>query len=104
MTIIVATVCGLTIEHETGDAGALNWRWWRRSLGDYGYRDERCICLGYVEAPAGFVLIAYERDGRLDLCTPHMLFPIADAADALPGAEEYANRVIAQHAREPVLQ
>jgi hypothetical protein len=103
MSVIIAPIGNIILEHEVGDAGALNWRWWRRSLIELGYQDERCVSLGYVDDPAGFVLIAYERDATFDLCSPFSLFPIVNDAEALPGAAEFAERIVAQSAKEPML-
>lgn len=106
MTEIVCTVGRLRIEHDVDLS--LGWRWWRRSLLDRGFQDEQCVSLGYVDLmPIGiegsWVLVAREFDGALDLCSPFSLFPIFDEGKALPGAAEFGERIVALHAKQPVL-
>jgi hypothetical protein len=108
MSVITATVRGIALRHTLGDADAFGWRWWRRSMADLGYRDERCISLGYIDLrpldiDGNWLLVAMERDASLDLVGPFDLFPIVDDATAIKGAAAFAATVLQAHVEQPVL-
>lgn len=108
MTVLVAAIGGMEIRHPIGDAGVMGWRWWRRSMIDLGYRDERCVSFGHVDLrpldiEGTWLLVAMEPDMMLDLVGPFSLFPIIDHAAAHDGVEAFVASVVRVHAEQPVL-